>query len=74
MRNRTASPTFKEHQVKSVIYKEKVEDKDDQVLRVQFFPAYNPPYGGSWLVQSARHATVDLGIMSSSPILGAETT
>ena len=33
-----------------------------------------PEYRGIWLAQSIEHATVDLGVMSSSPRLGVEIT
>lgn len=36
---RPARTTSIEHQVKSVVYEEKVGDKDNQVFRAQFFPA-----------------------------------
>ena len=29
---------------------------------------------GTWLAQSVEHATLDLGVVSSSPALGAEIT
>ena len=29
---------------------------------------------GAWLAQSEKHATLDLGVMSSSPILGIKVT
>ena len=30
--------------------------------------------GGPWLAQSVQHATLDLKVMSSSPVLGVELT
>jgi len=29
---------------------------------------------GTWLVQSVEHVTLDLAVLSSSPVLGAEIT
>ena len=30
--------------------------------------------GGAWLAQSVEHATLDLGVMSLSPVLGIDLT
>ena len=30
--------------------------------------------GGAWLAQSVEYATLDLGVLSSSPTLGVEST
>ena len=30
--------------------------------------------GGAWMAQLVEHATLDLGVMSSSPTLGIELT
>ena len=30
--------------------------------------------GGKWLAQSVEHATLDLGVVSSSPMVGVEPT
>ena len=31
-------------------------------------------YRGAWLAQSGKHATLDLGVLGSSPTLGIEIT
>ena len=31
-------------------------------------------FGGTWLAQSVEHMTLDFGVVSSSPTLGAEIT
>ena len=33
-----------------------------------------PSFGGAWLAQSVEHTTPDLGVMSSSPMLGTGPT
>ena len=34
--------------------------------------AYDPLLWGAWLAQSKEHVTLDLGVLSLSPMLGAE--
>lgn len=37
-------------------------------------PGQNDQARGAWLAQSVEHETLDLGVVSSSPTLGAEMT
>lgn len=40
----------------------------------RIFRAMKILWGGAWLAQLLEHATFDLGVRSSSPMLGTETT
>ena len=42
-------------------------------LRLQK-PIKEKDFGGTWLTQSVEHVTLDLGVVSSSSMLGVEIT
>ena len=47
-------------------------------IKLEVFLNIIPPWGagvgGAWSAQSEEHATLDLGVMSSSPMVGVEIT
>jgi len=47
------------------------------MFKISFILSDNPLKNlsrGTWLAQSAEHATLDLTVLSSSPMLGVEIT